>query len=580
MAKLSDMAHTIEQKFISEAIQSNPSELRRARFMLVILGGSGISVLILIYISMTTSDNPRWVDTVLLLGHLVVCSSIFAIKFTDTMIWPTRMVALLGAVQLVVAAGVSGGPDSNVLYALPLLPIFLSALVDKRTNVIATLIVLIGIGAIFFVDLTVAPFPDVTNSVFETMSTLFWIMVWSLGIAVYSQHQANRLLKVAEKELEQRKVAQEDLARVSESKDRFLAYMSHEIRNPLTAIVGAAELLSMQKMKAEHPRYLESLRNSANSLRELVDTVLDFSQIDSDRMLFDLSPLPLQPFLTDVTSQFSAAAEASGLRLSCEIAPGSPRAVIANETRLKQVLSNILSNAIKFSDPGSIVHLRVEPNSESREGARFVVEDSGLGIRLEDQTKIFEPYQRSHEGLAHQGTGLGLPIAQVLLEKMGTTLNVDSELGKGSRFYFILASDAGLPTANANATEDAPITLKGKTVLVAEDNAQAAVVVLGMLSAMGCKVWHARDGKEAISLYTEFNPDCVLMDIQMPLINGIEATRAIREIERSKGGKPAFVLAITGELNQQAVTETGGFDGLLQKPFSPPDLLKVISSGM
>jgi CheY-like chemotaxis protein len=297
-------------------------------------------------------------------------------------------------------------------------------------------------------------------------------------------------------------------------------------------------------------------------------------------MLFDLSPLPLQPFLTDLTSQFSATADASGVHLHCDIAPGVPSAVIANETRLKQVLSNILSNAIKFSNPGGEVHLRVEPNSEACDDALFSVEDSGLGIRLEDQTKIFEPYQRSHEGLARQGTGLGLPIAQGLLEKMGTTLNLDSELGKGSRFHFVLASAAGLPPARVNSTEDKPNTLQGKSVLVAEDNAQAAVVVLGMLGAMGCTVWHARDGEEAISLYKEFNPDCVLMDIQMPKINGVEVTRAIREIEKSNGKKEVFILAVTGELNQEAVTETVGFNGLLQKPFSPSDLLTAISRGL
>lgn len=580
MGKISDLTQKIERSWISESIRNVPSQLRIARLMLMFLGTSAISCVVLIYVSAITSDSPAWIDFALLIGHLIVCSSAFLVRFTDTMKWPTRVFAVLGACQLVVATAITGGPESNVLFALPVLPIVLSAIVDSRANIVACLVVLLGVSGIFFYHANITPFPTLKNGNLETLLIHIWVLSMALLVGIYSQFQANRLLKVAEKELEQRKAAQDKLAQVNESKDRFLAYMSHEIRNPLTAIVGASELLSMEKMESEHPRYLKSLKNSANSLREIVDAVLDFSQIDSGRMTFDLSPLSPRPFVSDLISQFSATAEPSGVHLNYEIAPGVPTAVIADQTHLRQVLSNLLSNAIKFSNPGDEVWLRVRPHSGKSEGALFLVEDAGLGIRLEDQTKIFEPYQRSIEGSARQGTGLGLPIAQVLLKKMGTTLKLDSELNKGSCFYFVLDAAPALPKATEFPTKPNQTTLQGISVLVAEDNAQAAVVVLGMLRAMGCQAWHARDGQEAINLYQEHQPDCVLMDIQMPVINGVDATQAIRDIEHSSEGKKTFILAVTGEYHQEALTEAEGFNGLLQKPFSPPDLLKVILSGV
>jgi len=545
--------------------------------MLVILGGSAISCCILLYFSYMTSENEGWIDLVLLLGHLTVCSSIFLIRFVDSMKWPTRLVALLGALQLVVATAVSGGPDSIVLYALPVLPIFLSALVDIKTNIVASLIVLLGISAIFFADRTVYSFPEVTNNTWETLFALCWVTFMAMGIAVYSQHQANRLLKVAEEELKQRTLAQAELAQANESKDRFLAYMSHEIRNPLTAIVGATELLSMDETVSQHPRYLESLKNAANSLREIVDAVLDFSQIDSGRMSLKLSPLPIQPFLTDLISQFSATAEGSGVSLNCEIAPEVATTIIADKMRLRQVLSNLLSNAIKFSNPGGEVRLRATLNSEVPNGTMFVVEDDGIGIRLEDQVKIFEPYQRSREELGHQGTGLGLPIARALLEKMGATLELESELNQGSRFYFVMNAGAELPVEDGLSNQTNPKDLDGTSVLVAEDNPQASVVLLGSLEAMGCKVWHAKNGQETFELYKEILPQYVLMDIQMPVLNGIEATEKIREFEKLSEKEPCIILAITGEFNQEALTGSGGFNGLLQKPYSRSDLLQAIS---
>jgi len=545
--------------------------------MLVIIGGSAISCFVLLCFSFLTSENEGWIDIVLLVGHIVVSLSIFIIKYVDSMKWPTRAVALLGALQLIVATSVSGGPDSIVLYALPVLPIFLAALVDIKTNLAASIIVLLGVCGIFFVDSAIAPFPEVSNSTWETLFALIWVMFMSVTVAAYSQYQADRLLVVAEEELERRKVAQVELAQVNESKDRFLAYMSHEMRNSLAAIVGASELLGMERLKSKHPRYIESLKNSANSLREIVETVLDFSQIDSGHMPFELEHLEVQPFLMDVSSQFLASAEKASLRLDCEISPGTPRYVVANKSKLRQVLSNLLSNAIKFSDPGDRVNLRASLDPSEGDGVLFIVEDSGIGIRHEDQAKIFVPYERSSEVLSRNGTGLGLPIAQVLLKNMGATLKLDSELNKGSRFYFVLPSASEQLVSYPSNKEIDLLTLSGRTVLVADDNTPASVVVLDMLRSMGCKVWHAKNGEEAIALYKEFYPDCVLMDIQMPIINGVEATLEIRKIEEASEIRPSRIIAVTGELDQDGFTESKGFNGLLQKPFRPPELAKVIS---
>ena len=248
---------------------------------------------------------------------------------------------------------------------------------------------------------------------------------------------------------------------------------------------------------------------------------------------------------------------------------------MANKVRLRQVLSNLLSNGIKYSNPRSTVKLSVTRPGNNSKVALFAVEDTGIGIPSEDQEKIFVPYERSYTGAGRSGTGLGLPIAQALLEKMGASLELESEISVGSRFYFALGAVSDHSSNKSPLNKR--VALEGSSVLVSDDNLQASVVVLGMLGAMGCSVRHAKNGEEAISLYMEFSPDYVLMDIQMPIISGVTAASEIRKFEKLNDLNRACILAVTGELNTTDVLEGDLFDGFLQKPFSPSDLLNAVS---
>ena len=575
MLNLKDIGQYLERKLISKAIRDVNSQFYRARLMLGVLGISGIIVGCLLGHSLVKGDHESWIDLSLFIGHLLVCTPVVMIRSAEDMKRPCQALALLAAVQLVIATGVTGGPRSIVLYALPVLPIFLASMVNIKTNLISSSIAIGGVTTIFLVDLFWFPFPEVSNTVFERVFTIAWVVFLCLGIAVYSQANANRLLSLAREELAQKELAQVELANVIESKDRFVAYMSHEMRNALTAIVGASELLGMSSTKSDHPRYLESLKSSSNSLREIVDTVLDFSKLGSGQEVLELSPTSVQSVCSDLTSQFSANAETKMLSLELEISEDAPSYVMANKVRLRQVLANLLSNGIKYSNARSTVKLSVTRAGNNSNAALFAVEDTGIGIPSEDQKKIFVPYERSYTGSGRTGTGLGLPIAQALLEKMGTSMDVESEVGVGSKFYFVLDSVSVQLLDREHLNNQ--IVLEGRSVLVSDDNPEASVVVLGMLGSMGCVVRHAKNGEEAISFYKEFGPDYVLMDIQMPIINGMAAAREIRNFEKLNNLNRACILAVTGELNTTDVLAEDVFSGFLQKPFSQSDLLSVIS---
>ena len=557
---------------ISPEIRSNPDELRPARLMLLVLLPSLLACVGLIVAGYLTKPDPLWAFLLILSGHILACGSIFLLRFCSTVLIPGRAIAVLGVLQLLSATVASGGMRSNVIFAYPILPIFLASLVGYKLNLLANFALLTGLFGIFWFDSLNPTSIAVEYNHWVGFATIAWCVLMVLGISVYARFQSAILVGQVQEELRQRKVAQEQLEAASRGKDRFLAYISHEIRNPLTTMVGAAELLEMGEHDPVRSRYLSALKSSADSMRDLVDRVLDFSQVESGRAPLQLEALPIKTFLTELTAQFSGSAESKGISLYCEISASAPAVVIADPLLLKQALSNLLSNAIKFSKPGGEVHLSVDRVGGDWERALLSVRDTGVGIPPVDQDRIFEPYQR-HQGefKEESGTGLGLPISHAILANMGTELRVESQVGFGSRFFFELVS------AKTRMEESlVPFqSLEGQSVLVAEDQAQVAVVLLGMLSSLGCDVTLARDGEEALRLFKQVKPDSVLMDLRMPKLSGQEVAQRIRVYEQEVAQQACRIVAVTGEMAVDLRSQSSDFSAVLQKPVTPQELVDV-----
>ncbi|MFO0843963.1 MAG: ATP-binding protein [Gemmataceae bacterium] len=373
-----------------------------------------------------------------------------------------------------------------------------------------------------------------------------------------------------------RRAAGDEVRRASDAKSHFLASMSHEMRTPLNGVIGMVELLAQTRVTEQQRGYLDTLGKSAESLLALVNDVLDISKVEAGRL--DLEEIAFDPrqLARDALGVVSQQARRKGLALSSRLDPGLPAAVRGDPGRLRQILLNLLSNAVKFTDHGE-VELAVELVA-GRPALRFSVRDTGVGIAPERQRAIFEPFAQGDASTArtHGGTGLGLTIASRLVELMGGRLSVSSEPGRGSTFAFAVPLEAaqlspapGLPAA----TRPEPRA----RVLLAEDNTVNQQVLTLLLEKAGYLVGVVGNGREAVERLQREPFDLVLMDVQMPQMDGLRAARLIRQREKAVGGHVPIVAvtanAVQGE-RQRCLA--AGMDDYLSKPVRGSELFAVV----
>lgn len=370
----------------------------------------------------------------------------------------------------------------------------------------------------------------------------------------------------------------------SRAKSAFLSRMSHEIRTPMNAIVGLTDLTSMLEGVPEHVQVnLTKLRSSARYLLCLLNDILDMSRIDSGMMTIAAEPFSLEGMLDELHSMMTAEAARRGLELEVETEIRHPY-LNGDVIRLRQVLTNLLSNALKFTPTGGHVTLRVLEKSSDENGAvfSFSVADDGVGIPKEDQTRIFDAFEQTGGNQSKsQGTGLGLPISRSIVRLMGGELNLTSEPGRGSEFYFTIA----VPYGQADEKPETPAsdTLLAKArILLVEDNELNAEIATELLMLQGASVELAQDGRQGVELFLAGEPgtyDIILMDIQMPVMNGLEATRAIRALERPDAASVP-IIAMTANSFQEDIdaAKAAGMDGFITKPLDVNYLYRVLGS--
>lgn len=418
-----------------------------------------------------------------------------------------------------------------------------------------------------------------------TLTTKWSLRQETMAYTDNLEHEVKARTLELEKLVEEHKRMKEKAERATATKSAFLATMSHEIRTPMNGVMGMNSLLLETELNAKQRKLSEMVKKSADSLLRVVNDILDFSKIEAGKMDIEIVPFNIQEIVSDVIQTISFNAKKKALKIDFLIDSDIPHTLMGDPTRLKQLLLNFGSNAVKFTEQGSVtIHVNLLANEGINYTVKFSVKDTGLGIPKDKLDGIFDPFKQADTSTTRKfgGTGLGLAICRQLIELMHGSVGVESEPGEGSTFWFKvpLKQEKSELSSNGNLesfSEEARQKLSKMKILVVEDDKMSQLVVKKYLEKEGLSVDIVETGREALRALEERAYGAVLMDVQMPDLDGYEATEEIRELERITGNHiPIIMLTASAMAEDRENGMEAGADDFITKPIDKTSLINTI----
>jgi len=465
--------------------------------------------------------------------------------FSDSLFGRELAIALLISGYVLVFAQLRSSPKQAIVISSPY---------GVAAAIIA--VTLIGDPA-FWPFLMLAPFTAASLFVLVTMT-----MLREERIRAFQEHQAHLI--------EELEAARDKANAANEAKSNFLGVISHELRTPMNGVLGAAQLLSATRLDGAQREYLAIIRNSGDNLPSLLNDILDMTKIEAGRMNFESIDIQLDDLHRRIVGPFEAQAEAKGLRFVSEFEGDTPAVVRGDPLRACQVVQNLLSNAVKFTESGDIRFVtRSRRISERRVAFEFAVHDSGAGISEGDMDQLFQPFTQIDASSTRRfgGTGLGLTISRRLANIMGGDITVQSQVGSGSVFTFAVEGEVVCwedEAAQADADADS-IEPDGMKVLVVEDHPVNRMILEAWMGSTGRRTTTAENGQEAVDIAQHQAFDLIIMDVNMPVMDGLTATRLIRA-GGANAETPIVVLSASARNEDHEAGMAAGADAYLNKP--------------